>query len=65
MTLPEPALTVMPLPVAGAVIAAQPLPLTVTGPVMLSGPYLPGSSAAMIPLAKVRCRHVRTRHMVA
>src|ERR1700723_1098442 len=53
MTLPVPALMVIPLPVAGAVIAAQPLPLTVTGVVMLSGPYLPGSSAAIMPLAPI------------
>jgi hypothetical protein len=45
---------VMPLPAAGAVIAAQPLPLMVIAPVMVSGPYLPGSSAAMMPLAAVR-----------
>lgn len=32
-------LMVIPLPAAGAVIAAQPLPLIVIGPVMVSGPY--------------------------
>src|ERR1700728_3866434 len=51
VTLPEAAVMVMPLLPAGSVIAAQPLPLMVTGPVMVSGPYLPGSSAATTPLA--------------
>jgi hypothetical protein len=37
-------------PCAGAVIAAHPLPFTVSGILMVSGPYLPGSSAATMPL---------------
>ena len=51
VTLPEPALTVMALLPDGPVIAAHPLPLMVTGPLMVSGPYFPGSSAATMPLA--------------
>jgi len=47
------ALMVMALFCASPVIAAQPLPLTVTGPVMVIGPYLPGSSAAIMPLAPI------------
>src|ERR1700728_481858 len=43
----------MPALVAGAVIVAQPLPLMVTGPVVAIAPYLPGSSAVMMPLGKV------------
>jgi hypothetical protein len=45
MVMPAPLLTL------GAVIAAQPLPSMVTVLVIVTGPYLPGSSAAMIPPA--------------
>src|ERR1700722_951060 len=51
VTLPEPELMVMPTPDAGPVIADHPLPFMVTPVVMVSGPYLPGSSAATMPLA--------------